>query len=251
MNKFISLSEHEIHLEVKKIVADSFIRIRHVDSDLCFINKEQLEILKLLKISALKLQQKGLIKKQKVDFFSFAKILNLDYPVVQYELFLKHKYKNVSDLKKSTRYKQKIQKEYHIEIAETEEYYKELFKNYGHEFSNEKIESINREKEDKLKMFSEYKDELINYSSRNIVKSSSFDEKILRPHIKFIDAISIEKIDYLRKDVPNFLYAHKNISKIEPGYRKNAKHIEFILSSTHAFGDIYFKPIEETIDDKN
>ena len=69
---------------------------------------------------------------------------------------------------------------------------------------------------------------------------------VYRNEKTFLDSIGEETRDYLRTEVPNILFAHKNIFILEPGYRKDANHIKFVLEAEHAFGEIFYKEKEKT-----
>ena len=73
------------------------------------------------------------------------------------------------------------------------------------------------------------------------IRITTFKEDKLYPHIRLIDANGEEAIDFLRAEVPNILYAHKNLFLLQDGYRKDAKHIKFVIEAKHAFGEVFYK----------
>lgn len=238
LNKYTSLNEFEIRKELQTILDNSFKKINYENADIYFVNSEQIEIIKLLHISASKLIFN---RKPNEPFFQFAKILNKDFPAIAYKTFMKHKYKNVTDPEKV---KHRIEKEYEITTNELRKHNRNFLAENANEIDDNLRQKIIDEESTKLEEAKRTRDYLISNFHNLDIRITTFKENDEYPHIKFLDVAEEETRDYLRTEVPNILYAHKNIFILQPGYRKDAKHIRFVLEAEHAFGEIFYKEKE-------
>lgn len=239
MDNFRPLNKDEISKEIEKIKENCQI-IKYEGSTIYLIDDLRFLNLKHFKKSAEILNSTAVkYKKKKDPFFDYAKILNdSEFPIIAYKTFLKHKYINVSDPKKV---KDRIEVEYCISKNDKEKFYRDLLNENKDFIDDEFIKRIENEKEEALKKIDTMKTFINdNYDSLDI-RITTFKDNKLYPHIKMIDAIGKESIDFLRAEVPNFMYVHKNLFILQPGYRKDAKHIKFVLEAEHAFGEVYFK----------
>lgn len=172
-------------------------------------------------------------------FYNFGKILNLDeYPIIAYKTFLKHKYINITDKEKV---KKQIEREYGVAKNKTNGFYDKLLEAQKDIIDEELENKIKKERNDKLAdIEKEFKFIEENIDSLDI-RITTFREDKKYPHIRLIDVNEEEYIDFLRAEVPNILYGHRNIFEMKEDYRKDARHIKFILDATHAFGEIFYK----------
>jgi hypothetical protein len=178
-------------------------------------------------------------KKKKGPFYKFGKILNFsEFPIIAYKTFLKHKYVNITDPEKV---KEQIKREYAIAIAETENHYKDIIEKNKDSVDEDFIVKINTELKGKLDKIIEEKQFIDENFNTLDIRITTFKEDKLYPHIRLIDANGEEAIDFLRAEVPNILYAHKNLFLLQDGYRKDAKHIKFVIEAKHAFGEVFYK----------
>lgn len=178
-------------------------------------------------------------KKKKGPFYKFGKILNFsEFPIIAYKTFLKHKYVNITDPEKV---KEQIKREYAIAIAETESHYKDIIEKNKDSVDEDFIVKINTELKGKLDKIIEEKQFIDENFNALDIRITTFKEDKLYPHIRLIDANGEEAIDFLRAEVPNILYAHKNLFLLQDGYRKDAKHIKFVIEAKHAFGEVFYK----------
>lgn len=178
-------------------------------------------------------------KKKKGPFYKFGKILNFsEYPIIAYKTFLKHKYVNITNPEKV---KEQIKREYAIAIAETENHYKKIIDENKETVDEDFINKITSELNSKINEIKKEK-EFIDANFEKIdIRITTFKEDTLYPHIRIIDANGDESIDFLRAEVPNIIYAHRNIFFMQDGYRKDAKHIKFVLEAKNAFGEVFYK----------
>lgn len=240
MNKFTALNETEIKNELMKIFDNASKKIVYENAEIYFVTHEQIEIVKLLQVSAKKIVFN---KKFNDPFFQFAKVLNRDYPAIAYKTFKKHKYKNVTDPEKV---KKRIEREFEISVKEMKRFNKNLLLENADEIDDNFRNKIAEEEKTKIERAEYLKNHLINNFDFLDIRITTFKEYEEYPHIKFLDSIGEETRDYLRTEVPNILFAHKNIFILEPGYRKDANHIKFVLEAEHAFGEIFYKEKEKT-----
>lgn len=178
-------------------------------------------------------------KKTKGPFYKFAKILNFsEFPVIAYKTFFKHKYVNITDPKKV---KEQIKREYAISIAETKNYYERIINENKDSIDEGFIAKIDKEFNEKIEKINQEKKFIDESFDILDIRITTFKEDKLYPHIRLIDANGKEFIDFLRAEVPNILYAHKNLFLLQDGYRKDAKHIKFVINAKHAFGEVFYK----------
>lgn len=232
-------SHEELKNELSRIIERAFIKLTYEGSKIYFL--EELEYLKILNLrESSKLLNNSLTSYQKTNdpFFSFGKILNSNEPIIAYKTFLKHKYVNITDPEKV---KDRIEKEYEIVKNETVQFYRELKAENDGIFDSKKLESLKIEESGKLEYLINKKKFLLEHFNYLDIRITTFKDNKIYPHIKMIDIEGNESIEFLRDEVPNILYAHKNIFILKPGYRKDAKHIKFVLEAEHAFGEIYFR----------
>lgn len=240
IKKYNALNETEIRTELQIILDNAISKIVYENSEIYFVDERQIEIIKLLQISASKIPT--FTKKYNDPFFQFAKVLNKDYAAIAYKTFMKHKYKNVKDPEKV---KDRIKKDFEITSYEIRKFYRNLLLEKANEIDENLRMKLNEEEAEKLEKVLEKKEFLLNNFEKLDIRITTFRDNDIYPHIKFIDVIEEEAVDYLRTEVPNILYAHKNIFIIQPGYRKDANHIRFVLNAEHAFGEIFYKEKEE------
>lgn len=247
----IRLSILDIKNMLNAIIIDAK-KINFENADIFFVNKEQFNKICALYLSAESLflndkdndkltvntNRRGTIKKKKDPFYNVAKILYDKSPIIAYKTFLKHKYVNITDEEKV---KGKINVDHLIEINEIKKFYDELIAEKKDEFDDNMITKLREEEKDKINHVVKMKDFLTNEFKFLDIRITTFRDNTLYPTIKMIDAEGKDAQEYLRLEVPNILYVHKNIFLLEPGYRKDASHIKFVLSAEHAFGQIYFK----------
>lgn len=220
-------------------------KIKYEEADIYFVEEEQFKHIQTLYLSAeslfkkdysnLKIKYKG---KTKDPFYQIAKILNPENKAIAYKTFLKHKYVNITD---EVKVKNRIDVEHLIEINEIKKYYSELKEENRNVFTNEKIIELEIEEKERIEHIKRMKKFLIDEFIFLDIRITTFRDDKLYPTIRMIDINGKDIQEYLRLEVPNILNAHKNIFIIEPGYRKDARHIKFVLSAEHAFGQIYFK----------
>ena len=172
-------------------------------------------------------------------FYRFGKILNFsEYPIIAYKTFLKHKYINITD---PAKVKEQIVREYAIAKAEIKKKYKDLLEEHKDEIDQDFIDKINKEEADKLNEIESINTYIENNFEDLDIRITTFTEQTMYPHIRLIDVDGKEKIDFLRAEAPNIIYGHRNIFQIQDGYRKDAKHIKFVLEANNAFGEVYYK----------
>lgn len=177
--------------------------------------------------------------KKSGPFYKFGKILNFsEFPIIAYKTFLKHKYINITDPEKV---KEQIKREYAIVVAETKNHYEDIIKNNLDSIDDDFVEKINKELEEKLEAIENQKIFIDENFDRLDIRITTFKDETLYPHIRLIDANGKEGIDFLRAEVPNILYAHRNLFLLQDGYRKDAKHIKFVIEAKHAFGEVFYK----------
>lgn len=186
-----------------------------------------------------KAKEDGKEKTKRGHFYNFGKILNFnEYPIIAYRTFLKHKYVNITDKDKVEK---QIQREYAIAQNQTNSFYATLLESQKDNIDEELENKIKTERDDKLKVIhNEYgfiKENLDNLD----VRITTFREDHKYPHIRLIDINGKEAIDFLRAEVPNILYAHRNLFEMKDDYRKDANHIKFVLNAKHAFGEVFYK----------
>lgn len=178
-------------------------------------------------------------KKKKGPFYKFGKILNFsEYPIIAYKTFLKHKYVNITNPEKV---KEQLKREYAIALAETENYYKKIINDNKETVDKDFIIKITDEMNAKLNEIKNEKAFIDENFEKIDIRITTFKEDTLYPHIRLIDANGDESIDFLRAEVPNIIYAHRNIFFMQDGYRKDAKHIKFVLEAKNAFGEVFYK----------
>ncbi|MFY4797229.1 hypothetical protein ACOTVS_11960 [Aliarcobacter butzleri] len=202
----------------------------------------------LMKMEEDKIKEKEAVKeenakpkriKRKGPFYKFGKILNFsEFPIIAYKNFLKHKYVNITDPNKV---KEQIKREYAIAVSEAKNHYEETINKNKESIDEDFIEKLNEELNDKLKKINKEKKRLDEEFDTLDIRITTFKEDTLYPHIRLIDANGKEFIDFLRAEVPNILYAHKNLFLLQDGYRKDAKHIKFVSEAKHAFGEVFYK----------
>lgn len=242
-NKNVKLSV----LDLKNMLNSVLInckKISYEDADIFLVEQEYFNHIQTLYLSAeslfkkdfdLKIKHKG---KSKDPFYQIAKILNPDYQVIAYKTFLKHKYVNITD---EIKVKNRIDVEHLIEINEIKKYYSELREENKDVFSNEKLIELELEEKERIEHIKKMKAFLIEEFKFLDIRITTFRDDKMYPTIKMIDSNGKDSQEYLRLEVPNILHVHKNVFILQPGYRKDARHIKFVLTAEHAFGQIYFK----------
>ncbi|MFX4155166.1 hypothetical protein ACOTWR_06040 [Aliarcobacter butzleri] len=177
--------------------------------------------------------------KKKGAFYKFGKILNFsEFPIIAYKTFLKHKYVNITNPEKV---KEQIKREYAIALAETENHYEKIINDNKESVDEDFINKINTEMNTKLTEIRSEKKFIDDNFEEIDIRITTFKEENLYPHIRLIDANGEESIDFLRAEVPNIIYAHRNMFFMKDGYRKDAKHIKFAIEAKHAFGEVFYK----------
>lgn len=221
-------------------------KITYKDAEIFFINKKQFDQVYTLYLSSKSIfdndkfanKRSSKNKKKKDPFYDIAKILYGDATIIAYKNFMKHRYVNITDEEKV---KARIDIEHLIEIREIKKFYQELIEENKDTFSEEKIVTLNEEEKEKVEHIIRMKKFLIDEFKFLDIRITTFVDKKLYPTIRMIDENGKDIQEHLRVGVPNILLAHKNIFELQDDYRKDAKHIRFILSAEHAFGQIYFK----------
>ncbi|KAB7884620.1 hypothetical protein [Poseidonibacter ostreae] len=213
-------------------------KMEYEGSSLYFLNQEKfLEIYKLYEAATKTFNESKLSRKAKDPFFQIAKLFgDKENQIIAYKLYIKHKYKNITDKEKV---KHKIDAIHSIEINKINNNLAELIKNTN---DNYQVTKLKKEADKKIKSVIEKKEFLLKDFENLDIVISTFKKKDTYPTIKVINTKQEAKIEHLRLEVPNIINTHNNMFVLdEDNLRKNAKHIKFLLEAEHAFADIFFK----------
>lgn len=181
-------------------------------------------------------------RKAKDPFFQIAKIIIPDKQFIAYKPFKKHKYKNITD---PIKVKEKIIKSHAIALEKTDSFANQQILKYKDKLNDELRAKIKQEAIDKKNYINKMKNFLLENYDLLDIRITSFKDKKIYPAIRLIDTTGESYTDYIRVEVPNIINAHENIFLLDDEYRKDAKHIKFVLSAKHAFEQIFYTYKEE------
>lgn len=213
-------------------------KMEYEGSSLYFLNQEKfIEIYTIYEAATKTFNESKLSRKAKDPFFQIAKLFgDKENQIIAYKLYIKHKYKNITDKEKV---KHKIDAIHSIEINKINSHLAELIKNTN---DNYQVTKLKKEAEKKIKSVIEKKEFLLKDFENLDIVISTFKKKDTYPTIKVINTKQEAKIEHLRLEVPNIINTHNNMFVLdEDNLRKNANHIKFLLEAEHAFADIFFK----------
>jgi hypothetical protein len=231
----------EVPISIKELqngldsVLKKAIKHEYCDAEIYFVTPNQLKSILMLKFTSEKL---FLDDKPKDTFYQIGKLLNEKSVAIGYKFFERHKYVNIS--KRETVIKE-IEKLYILEKNKVALKYKNILSQGDHtDFDLKNLKEREREELEQI-------EEGNNFLNDNIdvldVRITTFKDKKIYPSIYFLDTKGQPKDDYLRKEVPNILCVHENIFLLET--RKDANFIKFVLTATRAYGNIFYKYIDD------